>query len=68
MDIEKALFDEGLDIRLRKEYAPHSWYGHMEFEAAQLCAELEESTYFTFNCDQRLQAYAVYSSRLVRNV
>lgn len=65
MDIEKALFDEGLDVRLRKEDAPHSWYGLMEFEAAQLCAQLEEPTYFTFNCDQQLQAYAVYGSRLV---
>jgi hypothetical protein len=65
MDIDKALRDARLDLRLSREDAPNSWYGVMQFEAESLCAQLEEPSYFTFNSEARLQAYAVYDAHLV---
>ena len=65
MDIGKALRDANLDIQLHTANAPHIWYGTMEQEAMCLCSHLDESTYFTFNCASRIQAYAVYDSRLI---
>ncbi|AFT87536.1 hypothetical protein [Paraburkholderia phenoliruptrix] len=65
MNIEEALQKANLDIRLRGEDAPHQWFAYAEIEANVLCDQQDLKLNFTFNCDRRIQAYAVYESELV---
>ncbi|MFM0174611.1 hypothetical protein PQR33_35350 [Paraburkholderia sediminicola] len=65
MNIEEALQKANLDIRLRGEDAPHQWFKYAEIEANVLCDQRDLKLNFTFNCDKRIQAYAVYESKLV---
>lgn len=65
MNIEEALQKAKLDIRLRGEDAPHQWFKYAEIDANILCDQRDLKLNFTFNCDRRIQAYAVYESELV---
>lgn len=65
MDIDSALKEARLDIRMDTAHAPNEWYRFAELEAKQLCEGSGMELSFTFNCDRGLQAYAVYKSRLV---